>query len=84
VEDGRKHPGGDADLGEEDVPPSEGVRGRDAGDAGGQAVVVRPEVGEGAEDGEGLLDAEEAVEGPFPVELDYGLGWVGGCAGRGD
>jgi hypothetical protein len=32
---------------------------------------VGKEVEEREEDGEGLLHAEEAVEGPFPVELDY-------------
>lgn len=34
-----------------------------------QAVVVREEVEEGEEDGEGLLHAEDADEGPFAVEL---------------
>lgn len=57
MEDGGEDPGGDADLGEEDVPASEGVAGRDAADSGGEAVVVGPEVEEGAEDGEGFLDS---------------------------
>jgi len=33
---------------------------------------VREEVEEGEEDGEGFLHAEEAVKGPFSVELDDG------------
>lgn len=32
------------------------------------------EVEEGEEDGEGLLHAQDAVEGPFAVELYDGLG----------
>jgi len=36
---------------------------------------VCEEVEEGEEDGEGLLHAEEAVEGPFAVELDDGFGF---------
>jgi hypothetical protein len=31
---------------------------------------VREEVEQGEEDGEGLLHAQDAVEGPFAVELD--------------
>lgn len=34
---------------------------------------MREEIEEGEEDGEGFLHAEEAVEGPFPVELDNGF-----------
>jgi hypothetical protein len=34
-----------------------------------EAVLVREEVEEREEDGEGLLHAQEAVEGPFAVEL---------------
>lgn len=47
-----------------------------------QTVVVSPEVAEGEEHGEGLLHAEEAVEGPFTVELHHWL--VAGEAGGGD
>ena len=43
---------------------------------------VRPEVAEGEEDAEGLLHAEEAVEGPLAVELDDGE--VGGDPFVGD
>jgi hypothetical protein len=38
-----------------------------------QSPGVSGVVEEGEEDGEGLLDAEEAVEGPFAVELDDGF-----------
>lgn len=31
---------------------------------------MRQEIKEGEEDGEGLLHAQEAIEWPFPVELD--------------
>jgi hypothetical protein len=34
---------------------------------------VSPEIAEGPKDAEGFLHAEEAIEGPFPVELDDGL-----------
>ena len=44
-------------------------------------MVVGEEVEEGEEDRGGLLDAEEAVEGPFAVVLDYG-GEVGGVSGE--
>lgn len=47
-----------------------------------QTVVVSPEVAEGEEHGEGLLHAEEAVEGPFTVELHHWL--VAGEADGGD
>jgi len=35
---------------------------------------MRPQVAEGKQHAEGLLHAEEAVERPFPVELDDGEG----------
>ena len=42
---------------------------------------MREEVEEGEEDRKGHLHAEEAVEGPFAMELDVGFGgcdaWVG-------
>ena len=46
---------------------------------------MREEVQEGEEDGGGLLHSEEAVEGPFSVELDDGgeEGRVAGEAGFG-
>jgi hypothetical protein len=43
---------------------------------------MSPEVSQGTEDAEGFLDAEEAVEGPFAVELDDGV--AGLDAGGGD
>lgn len=43
---------------------------------------MRPEVADREEHGEGLLHADEAVKGPFTVELDNGE--VGGDARAGD
>lgn len=83
---GMKHAAGrparDAHIGEHDVKGSHGVRGRDGVADFVEAVEVGPEVGGGEEDGDGLLHAEDAGEGPFPVELDDGL--VGSDAGGGD
>lgn len=41
---------------------------------------MRPEVEQAAQHGEGLLHAEEAAEGPLPVELHYGFRRQGGGA----
>lgn len=73
VEDGGEAPGEEADDGEADVEWTEGVRGRDLGADHVEAVVVGGEVAEGPEDAQRLLHAEEAVEGPFSVELDDGM-----------
>ena len=45
-------------------------------------MVMSQEVEQGEDDGEGLLHAQEAVEGPFAVELEDGfaVGWVAGEA----
>jgi hypothetical protein len=42
---------------------------------------VGEEVAEGPEDAEGLLHAEEAVEGPLAVELDDGLAGLDAAVG---
>lgn len=42
---------------------------------------MREEVQQGEEDGEGLLHAEEAVEGPFAVELNDGFQGGDACIG---
>lgn len=78
VEEARGGPRGDADVGEDDVEGPQGGGGRDRGADLVQAVEVRPEVERREEHREGLLDAEDAREGPFAVELDDGL--VGGQA----
>lgn len=82
VEDGAKGPGGEAKAGEDLVVRAEGVVGRDLVADLLEALPVRPEVAEGEEHGEGLLHADEAVKGPFAVELDDVE--VGGDAGDGD
>lgn len=82
MEDAAKEPARDADVGEGDVKGAEGVTGGDGGADLAQALDVRPEVGGGEKHREGFLDAEEACEGPFAVELDDGEG--GGFAGGGD
>lgn len=73
VEYAAGRPAGDADVGDHDIKGPQGVRSRDGGADFVQAVDVRPEVGGGEEDGEGLLHAENARKGPFAVELDDGL-----------
>lgn len=75
-------PARDADVGEHDVKGAQRVRGGDGVADFVEAVDVGPEVGGGEEDGDGLLHAKEAGEGPFAVELDDGL--VRGDAGGGD
>lgn len=82
VEDARGRPARDADPGERDVKGPQGVAAREGGADLGEAVEVAGEVEGREEDGEGLLDAEEAREGPFAVELDDGL--CGGAARGGD
>lgn len=83
---GMKHTAGrparNTHVGEHDVEGSHGVRGWNGVADFMEAVEVRPEVGSGKEDRDGLLHAENAGEGPFPMELDDGL--VGGDAGGGD
>lgn len=83
---GMKHAAGrparDAHVGKHDVKGSHGVRGWDGGADFVEAVKVGPKVGSGEEDGDGLLHAEDAGEGPFAVKLNDGL--VGGNAGGGD
>lgn len=69
-----KDPARTADVPEEEVVSAEGVRGRDLRAELAHAPGVGEVVEEGEEDGEGLLHAEEAVEGPFAVELDDGGG----------
>jgi len=81
VEDGREDPARHADLRDHLVPPPQRVGGRNVGPhAVVEAVVVRPEVAQAAEDREGLLHAQEAAEGPFAVELHDGEGRDGGGA----
>lgn len=82
VEDGAEDPRCYGEVGEELVELQEGVGGGHFGAELGEAAGVGVEVPEGEEDGEGLLEAGDAGEGPFAVELDDG--GVGGYAlGRG-
>ena len=69
VEEHAEYPAGHAEVCQLDVVLAQRVGGRDVGDDFRVAVVVREEVEDGEEDGEGLLHSEEAVEGPFAVEL---------------
>lgn len=69
MEDGGGGPGEVAGCGEGGVVGAEGVGGGDVGVEVGEAPGVGGEVEEGEEDREGLLQAEEPVEGPLAVEL---------------
>jgi len=73
MENHAEDPARHAEVREADVVFSKGVGGGDVGVYFLEAVLVREEVEEGEEDGEGFLHAEEAVEGPFAVELDNWL-----------
>lgn len=73
VEEHAEDPAGEAEVAEGKVVLEERVRGRDALAQPLDAVVVREEVEERKDDAEGLLHAEEAVEGPLAVEL---VDWV--------
>lgn len=86
VENHAKHPTRHAKVAEEDVVFAERVGGGDAVAQAGEALVVGEEVEQAEEHAEGLLHAQEAVEGPFAVELEHGLavGRVAGFAGVGD
>lgn len=72
VEDHAPEPRVQAEIPEDDVVFAQGIRLRDALAQGGHAPGVSEVVKEREEDREGLLHAEEAVEGPFPVELQHG------------
>ncbi|KFY23002.1 hypothetical protein V493_06164 [Pseudogymnoascus sp. VKM F-4281 (FW-2241)] len=76
VEDGAGDPADHADVGEVDVVFAERVGLWDELADLVEALVVGGVVEEGEDDGEGLLHAEDAVEGPFAVELDDGEGRV--------
>src|ERR1700754_3710587 len=69
VEDHAKHPAGQSEISKQHVIFPQRVRPRYSFTEARHAVVVREEVEEREEDGEWLLHAEEAVEGPFPMEL---------------
>ena len=71
MEDHAKHPACHPDVAEGGVVSTERVGGGYVFVDLGEAIAVREEVEEGEEDGEGLLHAQEAVEGPFAVELHY-------------
>jgi hypothetical protein len=76
VKDHAEDPAGHAEVGQHNVVTAQGVGLRDSRADLGEAVLVGEEIKEGEEDGEGLLHAEEAVEGPFAMELDdrFGIG----------
>lgn len=69
MENHAEDPGREAEVAEPEIEFAERVGGRDGGFELGNAPAVREVVEQGEEDGEGLLHAEEAVEGPFAVEL---------------
>jgi hypothetical protein len=71
-----EHPACHPEVCEHDVVFAQRVGSWDIGGDLREAILVREEVEEGEEDGEGLLHAEEAVEGPFAMELHDGFG---GC-----
>ena len=70
MENGREDPGRQIDVGEPDIEAPQVVARGDLGADLLQTGVMGPEVTDGAKNTEGLLHAEDAVEGPFPVELD--------------
>jgi hypothetical protein len=80
VEERGAEPTDYADVGEGGVVRGEGVVLGEVTAKGVEAHIVRVEVEDGEEDGEGLLDAKETAEGPFAVELLDGevLGDPGG------
>ncbi|KFY84334.1 hypothetical protein V500_09395 [Pseudogymnoascus sp. VKM F-4518 (FW-2643)] len=84
VEDGAGDPADHADIGEVDVVFAQRVGFWDELADLVEALVVGGIVEEGEDDGEGLLHAEDAVEGPFAVELDDGEGRVRRDAHVGD
>lgn len=73
VKDHAEDPTGHAERAHQDVVGTERIVARDGVADLPQAVLVREEVEEGEEDGEGFLNAEKAVEWPFPVKLDDGI-----------
>ena len=82
VEDGAQGPGCDSDVCQDFVEWPQRVRARDLRVDLLQAVVVCPEVAEGEEHAKRLLHAQEAVKGPFAVELHHAV--AGGDALRRD
>lgn len=76
MENGAEGPANHADVGEVDVVFTQRVGLRDELADLVEALVVGGVVEDGEDDGEGLLHAEDAVEGPFAVELDDGEGRV--------
>lgn len=69
VEHGAPEPGHDAEHAKKAVVRDEGVATWEFTTDGAEAGVVGVTVDDGEEDAEGLLDAEETLEGPFSVEL---------------
>jgi hypothetical protein len=69
TEDPARHAG----VCEQDIVFAEGIGRRDLRSYFRKPVLVREEVEEGEEHGKRLLHAEEAVKGPFAVELHDGL-----------
>jgi hypothetical protein len=70
VEDHAEHPAYHPKVCQENIVFAHRIGGRYARGNFREAILVGEEVEEREEDGEGLLHAEEAVEGPFPMELD--------------
>ena len=73
MENHAEHPAREPKVPKEDVILPQRVRGRDPFTDLRHAPVVREVVEQREDDGEGLLHAHEAVEGPFAVELVYWL-----------
>lgn len=71
VEDGAEDPGDGAEVGEDLVVPPQGVARGHALAQPRQTVPVRRQVTDAEEHGEGLLEPEDAHEGPLPVELGH-------------
>ena len=68
-----KHPARHTKVPKHQIVPPQRVAGRYLLSNLGYSPIVREEVEQAEEDGGWLLHAEEAVEGPFTVELEDGL-----------
>lgn len=82
VEDGAPKPAENADVGESSIVLCHGVTLGELLIQDLEPAEVHVAVQDGEDDGEGFLDAEDAEEGPFPVELLDGETF--GDAGGGD
>ena len=69
VEDGAEDPGRDAEVAKDQIISSQRIARWDHGPDLLETVLVRPKVQQGEQHGEGLLNAEDPLKGPFAVVL---------------